>query len=386
MKIPVLPIAILLTAGLAVGFAADPSPWLQVTTNETTQAPSYPIPDNLVLDLRLFESRALSPNYTAMSELSFFIMTDGRDVSAMQWPGTLAKQVPDAFLAALIADTVPVERGVARFEWTKASRSIHTEVRVENYHPAGTFKAQLHTRFMRGSDTTREHQRELELQMHRTSVWSSDELEIAPTDYLSHFREYADRESRGLLYELLRLNTFFLILAATPRLLTEEEVQLGAPQTLSLPPGVEAPSLENPTGIPLKGTILLGFELDESGSLVNPQIVRSTFPEANLPSIDSESPLARGREGDGGERLDHEVVDIVADNRSWKREVRGVVSSAARIVVIDEIHVLAEHGLRIERPADLAHMPFHAFDRQFELSRIRSLRLQSSAQLVHPLS
>ena len=289
MKVPVLPIALLLTAGLAVVLApgqfASPAfsqGGSQDTANETAPAPSYPIPDNLVLDLRLFESRTISPDYTAMNELSFFIMTDGRDVSAMQWPSTLSKQIPDAFLAALIADTVPVEQGVARFEWTKRSRSIHTEIRIENYHPAGTFQAQLHTRFMRSGDTTREHQRELELQIHRTSVWSGDELEITPTEYLSHFREYADRESRGLLYELLRPNTFFLILAATPRLLTEEKERLGAPQTLSLPPGVEAPVLGNPTGVPLKGTILLSFELDETGGPVNPQIVRSSFPEANL--------------------------------------------------------------------------------------------------------
>ncbi len=283
MKVLVLPIAVLLTSAppaLCQGFQA--SQGTQDTANETAPATSYPIPDNLVLDLRLFESRTISPDYTAMSELSFFIMTDGRDVSAMQWPSTLSKQIPDAFLAALIADTVPVEQGVARFEWTKASRSIHTEIRIKNYHPAGTFKAQLHTRFMRSSDTTREHQRELELMMNRTAVWSSDELEIAPTEYLSHFREYADRESRGLLYELLRPNTFFLILAATPRLLTEEEEQLGAPQTLSLPPGVEAPAFANPTGVPLKGTILVSFELDETGGPVNPQIARSSFPEANI--------------------------------------------------------------------------------------------------------
>ena len=309
-----LPLAVALTAALTVAPGASPKAWSQGsqepsaraqreaepsrgassrggvvpaalnqdTADEAAPVPSYPIPDNLVLDLRLFESRAISPNLTAMSELSFFIMTDGRDVSALQWPSTLAKQVPDMFLAALIADTVPVEQGVARFEWTTGTRSIHTDIGIEDYHPAGTFKARFHSRFLRGSDTTREHQREIELQMHRTSVWSSDELEIPPTDYLSHFREFENRESRGLLYELLRPNTFFLIFAATPRLLTEEEASLGEPQTLSLPSGVETPVLQNPTGIPLKGTILLGFVLDESGAPVNPQIVRSTLPEANL--------------------------------------------------------------------------------------------------------
>ncbi|MGH9461697.1 MAG: hypothetical protein ACRD1X_10805 [Vicinamibacteria bacterium] len=286
MKAPALLTAALLIAGLAVGLSANApysSPGSQDTATDPPSAPSYPIPDNLVVDLRLFESRSTAPDFAAMSELSFFIMTDGRDVSATQWPSTLAKQVPDTFLAALIADTVPVEQGVARFEWTTGTRSIRSEIHMESYHPAGTFKAQLQVRFMRGGDTLREHSRELDLQMHRTSVWSSDELEITPSDYVSHFREFADRESRGQLYELLRPNTFFLILAATPRLLTDEEAQRWeAAQTLALPEGVEPPALENPTSIPLKGKILLSFELDENGQPVNPQIARSSFPEANL--------------------------------------------------------------------------------------------------------
>ena len=59
--------------------------------------------------------------------------------------------------------------------------------------------------------------------MKRTSVWSSSELEMAASDYISHFREYKDRENRGQLYEMLRPYTFFLIMVVTPRILTEEE-------------------------------------------------------------------------------------------------------------------------------------------------------------------
>lgn len=283
-------LSVLLTLGLALGLAAGqqaPSqePASPEAANETAQ-PSFPVPENLVIDLRLFESRAISPNYEAMRELNFFIMTDGRDVTATQWPSTLAKQAPDTFVAALMADTVPVDQGVARFEWTKGSRSIHTEIRIDQYHPAGSFPAQLETRFLRGDDAIAEHQGELQLQMHRTTAWSGDALEIAATDYLSHFREFPDRESRGLLYELLRPNTFFLIFAATPRLLTEEERSMGAPKTIELPPGVSPPQLENPTGIHLQGTVVLGFVLDETGRPVNPQILRSTFPEANMRTVE----------------------------------------------------------------------------------------------------
>ena len=143
MKVPVLPIAVLVTAGLVVGLAPGPfappalshgSGGSQDTTNETTETPSYPIPDNLVVDLRLFESRAISPDYTAMSELSFFIMTDGRDVSAKQWPSTLAKQVPDTFLA------------VGHDEETATVRDLLDESSSCHYHAARALIALLESK------------------------------------------------------------------------------------------------------------------------------------------------------------------------------------------------------------------------------------------------
>jgi len=279
MRVPFLSMVVVLAAGLTSG---HPS-WSQDAPNANATPPvAFEIPDNLVLDLRLFESRAISPDLTVMESLNFFIMTDGRDVTAEQWPSTLAKKVPDSFLAALISDTAPVDRGVGRFDWTTGSRGIRTEIRVENYHPAEPFKAHINSQFLRGGNTVSQHARELELQIGRTLVWSSGDLEISASDYISHFREYHHRENRGLLYELLRPNTFFLIMTVTPRLLTEEEARQGPAQAFSLPPGAEIPLLENPSGVPLKGTIRLGFDLDAGGAPLNPQVLRSTFPEANL--------------------------------------------------------------------------------------------------------
>jgi hypothetical protein len=119
-------------------------------------------------------------------------------------------------------------------------------------------------------------------------VWSGEEMEIAHTEYLSHFREYKDREHRGLLYEKLRSRTIHLVLVATPRLLEDEETPQLAPESLNLPPGTILPELDNVYGVPLKGTITVGFELDASGKPVNPQVVWSTLPEAN-PRILGES-------------------------------------------------------------------------------------------------
>ncbi len=277
MRIPLLLLLITLLAGLAPAWSQN------AQEIEATEAPadlSFPIPENLVLDFRVFESRTQYPDYDAMGALNFFINTDGRTVTATQWPGTIAKKVPETFLAALIYDTVAVVDGVSRFEWSKGSRSIKSEIRIEKFHPAGTFKAQLESQFVRGSRTMKELSRELELQIKRTAVWSTTELEMAATDYISHFREYKDRDNRGQLYEMLRPYTFFLILAVTPRVLTAEEAV--PPRALSLPADAELPLLENPTGFPLQGTIVLGFGVDESGAPVNPQVLRSTLPEANI--------------------------------------------------------------------------------------------------------
>jgi hypothetical protein len=287
--------------------------YCQDTADTKTTLPTFPLPDNLVLDLRLFESRTQVPDYSTMESLSFVIRTDGREVNAQQWVSTLAKKVPDSFMAALVFETASVEpvadgaaKGITRFEWVKGSRSIKTEIRVENYHPAGTFDAKVHTQLMRGSKVLRELSQEVKLQKSRTAVWSSADLEISATDYLSHFREYQDREHRGLLYERLRPYTIFLVMTATPRLLTEEELRLGPRQALTLPPDAQLPVMDNATGLPLQGTIVLGFVVDASGAPINPQILRSTLPEANLslvdqasrwrfPSVDGSSEKRRGQ-------------------------------------------------------------------------------------------
>ena len=38
---------------------------------------------------------------------------------------------------------------------------------------------------------------------------------------------------------------------------------------------------DNPYNVPLSGSIMVGFELDTEGKAVNPQVVRTTLPEAN---------------------------------------------------------------------------------------------------------
>lgn len=243
--------------------------------------PHFPVPENLVLDIRLFEARSENLDRDRLADLDFSISTDGRGVTANQWLGTIAKKVPEAYLAALAYETVAVKGAVARTSLSGGARSFNVEIHLDNYHPSSAFESRIQTESVRGTTQLKELTREVNLQVSQTTVWSGRDLELSATDYISHFREYRDRGHRGVLYERLRMNTIFLIIAVTPRLLSENEASLLRPEKLSPPPGNELPELDNPLGAPLDGTVVVGFELDPSGIPMNPQIVRTSLPEAN---------------------------------------------------------------------------------------------------------
>ncbi len=240
-----------------------------------------PLPDNLVVDLRVFEARSSNPDLSTLNQLSYFVNTDGRKATANQWLATLANKVSGAWLAQLAYETVPVEQGRARLRLPNGSRSFNLDIDFDSFHPSGLFKAQAAATLMREGEPIRRFEREVYFQLGRTSLWSGSDLELAVTDYISHFREYRDREGRGLLFEKLRAERIHLILAATPRLCRDEETGQLSPKRLTLPPGRVIPELDNPYDVPMKGTVLVGFELDAEGKPVNPQIVRTTLPEAN---------------------------------------------------------------------------------------------------------
>jgi len=243
--------------------------------------PRSPVPENLVLDIRLFEARSENLDRERLANLDFSISTDGRGVTANQWLGTIAKKVPEAYLAALAYETVAVKGAVARTSLSSGARSLNVEFHLDNYHPSSAFEVRARMESARGTTRLKELTRELNLQVSQTTVWSGGDLELSATDYISHFREYRDRDHRGALYERLRMNTIFLIMAVTPRLLSENEAPLLRPEKLIPPPGSELPDIDNPLGAPLNGTVVVGFELAPSGVPMNPQIVRTSLPEAN---------------------------------------------------------------------------------------------------------
>jgi hypothetical protein len=244
-------------------------------------SPPADVPPELVIDVRLFEARSSSPSFALFQNLSFFVDTDGTGVSETQWLGTVAGQVPESFVTVLASETLAVNDGRASFRHALRSRGVELDLDLSQFLPRGTFPARLTGAFTRGETDLRTLERELELRVGQTYLFSGRNLELAPSDYLSHFREYEDSDHRARLYEYLRSYVVFLLVAVTPRM---ARAPGGPPEPVevSLPTDVELPELESPAGVELTGTLVLEFDVDDAGAPVSPVVRRSTIPEVTL--------------------------------------------------------------------------------------------------------
>lgn len=255
----------------AFGFA------LVTTTTPSTHGED--VPKNLVVDFRLFEARSISPDFKAMESLAFFVDTDGAGVSDRQWLATIARKVPDSFLATLKAETVRVEGGAAHIEVAKRSRSFETRIDLSEYLERGTFNATVTGELKRRNESERSFEKTIELRAGGTFVVSGHGFELSASEYLSHFRDYSDADHRRELYDELRDFSVFLILAVTLRVTDAPENE--TPVMLSLPPDVELPLLESPLDVRLIGTIELELDIDANGAPEDVKIVSSSIPEVN---------------------------------------------------------------------------------------------------------
>ncbi len=237
------------------------------------------IPGNLVVDVRLYEARSVSPDFRVMENLSFFVDTDGRGIRESQWLATIARQVPEAFLAILANETVDVEGSVARFVFPKRTRSLELSFDLKDFLERGTFTAKAAARLARGEETLRAFDRRVELRMGQTYVFGSRDFELSASEYVSHFRDFESADERGKLYEGLRAYAFFLVVAVTPRI-AEESAPGSEPVLVSVGANV-IPPLESPLGITLVGEIMLELDIDSDGAPTDARIVRSSLPEVN---------------------------------------------------------------------------------------------------------
>ena len=176
------------------------------------------IPGNLVVDVRIYEARSARPDFRVMENLSFFVDTDGTGVSESQWLATIARQVPEAFLAILANETVEVEGSIARFVLPKRTRRLELSFDLKDFLERGTFAATAAARLARGEETVRAFDRKVELRLGQTYVFGSRDLELSASEYVSHFRDFESSDERGKLYESLRAYSFFLVVAVTPRM------------------------------------------------------------------------------------------------------------------------------------------------------------------------
>ncbi len=214
-----------------------------------------------------------------MESLAFFIDTDGAGVSDRQWLATIARKVPDSFLATLKAETIRVEGSAAHLEVAKRSRSFETRIDLSEYLERGTFNATVTGELKRRNESQRAFEKTIELRAGGTFVVSGRGFELSASEYLSHFRDYSDADHRREVYDELRDFGVFLILAVTLRVTDEPEKE--TPVILSLPPDVELPVLESPLDVRLIGTIELELDIDANGAPEDVKIVRSSIPEVN---------------------------------------------------------------------------------------------------------
>jgi hypothetical protein len=252
-------------------------------------------PPHLVLDVRLYEARSMRPDFQAMDDLAFFIDTDGTGVTEPQWLATILRKTPDSVLATLAYESIPVDDGKAVFVLSKRTRSFDLTVELKDFSDKSPFGAKAAIAFVRGEETLRTFDREIELRLGQTYVWGSRKQEISASDYLSHFRDFEDTSERGALYESLRSYTFFLVLAVTARVADEAQVQ-----TVVVVPNdtVSIGKLQSPLGVAIEGTVELELTLDAEGAPVDARVVRSSLPELN-PRVLGEAPEWRFPEAAG---------------------------------------------------------------------------------------
>jgi len=261
-------------------------------------ASSDDLPIDLIVDVRVFEARSKTPDFKAMEELGFFINTDGQGVTERQWLATVASKAADSFLATLAFETLEVNAATAKLELEKRSRKLRLSLDLSEFASEGVFNATVDGELLRRAESQRSFQHTIELRVGQTYAWSSRDLEMSASEYLSYFRDYSD-DHRGELYDKLRDFTTFLIVAVSLRRAG------GSPEsdtvTLNLPDDVKIPDFESPLGIEIVGTIELELDINGSGTPTDVKIVRSSIPEVNSRILgEAEAwrfPDARGKKG-----------------------------------------------------------------------------------------
>jgi hypothetical protein len=238
------------------------------------------VPARWVVDVRVIEARSAAPNFKAMEELSFFIDTDGSGVSESQWLATIARQAPNSFLATLAFETLSVDVSTSELRLDNRARSVRLALSLSEPTPDDVFGGTVTGELGRGDMIERAFEQDIELRVGQTYVWCSRDLELSGTEYLSHFREYRDRDHRAELYSKLREFSIFLIVAYSVRVADDADARTEW-RTLTVPDDVTVPDFGSVLGIDIAGTVELDLDVDPTGAPSDVKIARSSIPELN---------------------------------------------------------------------------------------------------------
>ena len=251
--------------------------------------------------VRVFEVRRINSDFGPIERLSFRLQNDGSRVQPSQWLATLARQVPDGFLAQLLSlrprrvagDGVPAWEGLH----SRGRRAVL--IRVEDDPGAATELpgTRVDLALLRDGEAVWTASAMDAVEVGSTVVLSSRDFEVSPSRYLSWFREAPDLAARERLYERLRDHSIWLVVTVS----RPAQAAAAAPALRLDPPSdLRLQTLESSVVPEAKGVAELLIRLDDRGRPRHFEVASTTLPEVTprLLGIASEwrFPEAAGRQ------------------------------------------------------------------------------------------
>ncbi len=225
--------------------------------------------DPVAADVRIFEIRRVTSDFSPVEGLSFLVRTDGVGVRLSEWLATLARRVPDAYLAQLA--TLRFEGGAGEHALLRGRRRVAVRVRQQETGPLA-----VEVKLLRDGQAEQEMRRDIEVPRGATVMLSGRDFELSPSRYLSWFRETGNLAEREALYERLRDRTIFLAVGVTLRTPGREAEP---PVRLDPPEAARLLALESPLIGAAEGTVRLALTLDEEGAPEHIEVRETTLPE-----------------------------------------------------------------------------------------------------------
>jgi len=220
-------------------------------------------------DVRIFEIRRVTSDFSPVEGLRFLVRTDGEGVRLSEWLATLARRVPDAYPPQLAPLRFAGEAGEQVL--LRGRRRLAVRVRRQATRPLS-----VEVRLLRDDQAEQEMRRDIEVSPGATVIVSGRDFELSPSRYLSWFREPGDLDEREALYERLRDRTIFLAVGVTLRAPGREAEP---PVPLDPPEAARLLALESPLIGAAEGMVRLDLTLDEEGAPEHIEVRETTLPE-----------------------------------------------------------------------------------------------------------